>query len=72
MKNLGTDCLTYPEAAITFGRSVKRIQNLMYAHRLEVLYGRIGSHPRRHVFLPASTLRDLRGLLPQPLAHPTR
>jgi hypothetical protein len=40
--------MTYPEAADAFGRSIKRIQNVVCALRLEVRYRRIGSHPRRH------------------------
>ena len=60
------DGLTYHEAAYFFGRSVRRIQNLVYEHRLEVRYGRRGRHPRRIVFLPPSTIREIRRYLPRP------
>jgi hypothetical protein len=73
VKALGPpDGLTYREVAFWFGRSIKRIQNLVYEHGLEVRYRRIGSHPRRHVFLPPTTVHELRRLLPPPwsrLAH---
>jgi hypothetical protein len=63
---LGTDGWTYQEAATFFGRSVKRIQNLVREHRLERRYRRVGSHPRRHAFLTLATLYALKGYLPQP------
>src|SRR5262245_57986604 len=67
VKELGPpDGMTYPEVAFWFGRSIKRIQNLVYQHGLEVRYGRIGRHPRRHVFLPPNTVRELRRYLPRP------
>src|SRR6266852_2751464 len=65
VKDLGTDGVTYPEAAVFLGRSVKRIQNLVYEHGLEVRYRRIGRHPRRRAFLMPSTIRALKRLLPQ-------
>jgi hypothetical protein len=58
--------MTYSEAAAAFGRSVPRIQNLVYAHRLPVLYRRKGSHPRRRVVLPPETIRALSQYLPKP------
>ncbi len=66
VKDLGTNGVTYLEAAHFLGRSVKRIQNLVYEHHLEVRYRRIGSHPRRRAFLVPSTIRALTHLLPQP------
>ena len=62
----GTDGMTYPETAVFLGRSVKRVQAVVYEHHLEVRYRRIGAHPRRRVFLPPSTIRTLKHLLPQP------
>jgi hypothetical protein len=58
--------MTYPEVAIAFGRSIKRVQNVVYQHGLPVTYGRIGPHPRRRVFLPPGTIRALRRYLPPP------
>jgi hypothetical protein len=63
---LSTRGLTYDEAAAVFGRSPGRIQNIVYEHDLEVRYRRVGSHPRRHAFLPPSTIRALGHYLPGP------
>jgi hypothetical protein len=58
--------MTYAEAASAFSRSIKRIQNVVCALRLEVRYRRLGSHPRRHAVLPPSTIRALGQYLPKP------
>jgi hypothetical protein len=64
--------MTYAEAAAAFGRSTKRIQNVVCALRLEVRYRRVGSHPRRHAVLPPSTIRALGHYLPKPQPHVSR
>src|SRR5262249_36017071 len=56
---LSTKGMSYPDAALIFGRSVGRIQNLVSELRLPVTYGRIGSHPRRRAFLTPQAIRAL-------------
>jgi uncharacterized protein YwbE len=74
-QDLATDGLTYPAVAALLGRSVKRVQRVVYEHGIKVRYGRVGRHPRRHAFLSLHAVREIRGYLSRPRparTHPER